>query len=125
MVTFPLGSVTVNPEIVAGVEGSDKLTPAAGTGFGMGTLKLSGPSGVVAGVAPLASSWAVAEPARGCPGDTSEAAVARALGMFTTVWYPVTLKVWPFVGAAGDSVAEVTASLRTMFPTGVPGQYSS
>jgi len=29
------------------------------------------------------------------------------------------------VGAAGDSVAEVVASLRAMLPTGVPGQYSS
>ena len=124
MVTGP-GSVAVNPEIVAGVEGSDKLTPASGTGLGMGTLKVSGPSGVLAGVAPLASIWAVAEPARGCPGETAAAAVARAAGRFTTVWYPVTLKVWPAVGAAGDSVAEVMASLSTMFPTGVPGQYSS
>ena len=63
MVMSPL--VAVNPEIVAGVEGSDRLTPAAGTGLGIGTLKESGPSGVVAGVAPLASIWAVAEPARG------------------------------------------------------------
>ncbi|MDR3649522.1 MAG: hypothetical protein P4L20_10560 [Acidimicrobiales bacterium] len=62
IVTDPL--VAVNPETVAGVEGSDRLTPAAGTGLGMGTLKSSGPSGVVAGVAPLASIWAVAEPVR-------------------------------------------------------------
>jgi len=35
------------------------------------------------------------------------------------------LKDWPAVGAAGDSVAEVTASLSAMFPTGVLGQYNS
>jgi len=63
MVMGPL--VAVKPAIVAGVEGSDRLTPAAGIGLGTGTLKASGPSGVVAGVAPLASIWAVAEPARG------------------------------------------------------------
>jgi hypothetical protein len=37
----------------------------------------------------------------------------------------VTLKDWPALGSTGESVAEVTASLRAMFPTGVPGQYSS
>ena len=61
--------VAVKPLTVAGVEGSDSDTPASGTGLGMGTLKLSGPSEVVAGVAPLASIWAVAEPVRlGCSG---------------------------------------------------------
>jgi len=35
------------------------------------------------------------------------------------------LKDWPELGSAGDSVAEVTASLRAMLPTGVFGQYSS
>ena len=50
----------------------------------MGTLKSSGPSGVVAGVAPVASIWAVAEPSRlGC---NDAAALARELGRFTTVW---------------------------------------
>jgi hypothetical protein len=78
--------VAVNPEMVAGVDGTDRGTPAAGTGLGMGTLKLRGPSAVVAGVAPLASIWAVAEPARGWPGEISPAAVAREAGMFTTVW---------------------------------------
>jgi hypothetical protein len=32
------------------------------------------------------------------------------------------LKDCPALGDAGDSVAEVTASLRTTEPTGVPGQ---
>ena len=63
--------VAVKPEIVAGVEGSERVTPEAGIGLGTGTLKESGPSGVWAGVAPLASIWAVAEPARGCPGETA------------------------------------------------------
>jgi len=67
--------VALNPLTVAGAVGSESVTPAAGTGLGMGTLKSSGPSEVVAGVAPLASIWAVAEPARvGC---TAAAALAR------------------------------------------------
>ena len=61
-----------------------KLTPAAGMGLGKATLKSSGPSGVVVGVAPEASIWAVAEPAR--VGDTAAAAEANAFGRFTTVW---------------------------------------
>ena len=123
MVMAPL--VAVNPLMVAGVVGSDKVTPAAGIGLGKGTLNVSGPWGVVAGVAPLASIWVVAEPVRGCPGETAAAAEANDWGRFTVVWYPVTLKDCPAVGAAGDNAAEVTASLRAMFPTGVPGQYSS
>ena len=76
--------VAVNPLTVAAVDGSDSATPSAGTGLGMGTLKLSGPSGVVAGVAPVASIWAVAEPSRlGC---NDAAALARDSGMFTMVW---------------------------------------
>ena len=47
--------VAVNPPMVAGVEGSDNVTPALGTGLGMGTLKSSGPWASAAGVAPLAS----------------------------------------------------------------------
>src|ERR1700688_4689681 len=78
--------VAVKPGIVAGVDGSVRLTPESGTGLGMGTLKASGPSGVVAGVAPLASIWAVAEPAKGWPGETAAAADASEAGRFTTVW---------------------------------------
>ena len=77
--------VAVNPGMVAGVLGSDRLTPAAGMGVGKGTLKVSC-CGVLAGVAPVASIWAVAEPARGCPGDTAAAAEASEAGRFTTVW---------------------------------------
>ncbi len=77
--------VAVKPGIVAGVAGSDRLTPDAGMGLGKGTLKVSC-WGVLAGVAPLASIWAVAEPARGCPGDTAAAADANDAGRFTTVW---------------------------------------
>jgi len=76
--------VAVNPLTVAAVEGSDRVTPSAGTGLGMGTLKLSGPSGVVAGTAPLASICAVAEPSRlGC---RDAAALANISGRFTIVW---------------------------------------
>jgi hypothetical protein len=77
--------VAVKPGTVAGVGGSDRLTPEGGIGLGKGTLKVSA-SGVVAGVAPLASIWAVAEPARGIPGDTAAAAEANDAGRFTTVW---------------------------------------
>ncbi len=70
--------VAVNPLTVAAVDGSDRATPESGTGLGMGTLKLSWPSGVVAGVAPVASIWAVAESCRlGC---NDAAALARELG---------------------------------------------
>jgi hypothetical protein len=41
------------------------------------------------------------------------------------VWYPVTVKDCPAPGLAGDRLADVTASLSTTFPTGVPGQYNS
>src|ERR1700691_2255907 len=115
--------VAVNGPSVEGVAGSDSDTPALGTGLGIVTLKVSVPDGNVAGVAPLARSWAVAEPVR--VGDREAAALANVSGRFTTVWYPVTLKVWPADGAAGDNMADVTASLSTMSPTGVPGQYSS
>src|ERR1700681_4783699 len=104
--------VAVNPLMVAGVSGSDSVTPEAGTGLGMATLKLNGPSGVLAGVAPLASIWVEADPIRLGP-PTAAAALASDCGRFTTVWYPVMLKAWPAVGAAGDSVAEVMASFRT------------
>ncbi len=76
--------VAVKPLTVAAVDGSDSDTPASGTGLGMGTLKSSGPSEVVAGVAPLASIWVVAEPVRlGC---SAAAAPASEAGRFTTVW---------------------------------------
>jgi hypothetical protein len=116
--------VAVNPLMVAGVSGSDRVIPESGIGLGKGTLKLNGPSGVVAGVAPLASIWVEAEPIRLGP-PTAAAAWASDDGKFTAVWYPVMLKDWPTVGAVGDNVAEVMASLRTTVPTGVPGQYSS
>ena len=116
--------VAVNPLMVAGVSGSDSESPESGIGLGKGTLKVSGPSGVMAGVAPMASIWVEAEPIRLGP-PTAAAALASDAGRFTTVWYPVTLKDWPEVGAAGDYVAEVTASLSTTLPTGVPGQNSS
>jgi hypothetical protein len=83
MVIAPL--VAVKPGTVAGVAGSDRLTPDAGMGLGKGTLKVSA-SGVFAGVAPLASIWAVAEPARGCPGETAAAAEANDAGRLTSVW---------------------------------------
>jgi len=76
--------VAVNPLTVLAGVGSIRVTPSVGTGLGMATLKLSGPSGVLAGVAPVASIWAVAEPVRlGC---RAAAAPAREAGMFTTVW---------------------------------------
>jgi hypothetical protein len=76
--------VAVKGPTVSGVEGSDRDTPASGIGLGKGRLKSSGPTGVVAGVAPLASTWAVADPAR--VGETAAAAEASEAGRFTTVW---------------------------------------
>jgi hypothetical protein len=73
IVTAP--PVALNPLTVVGAVGKESVTPAVGTGLGMVTLKSSGPSEVVAGVAPPASIWVVAEPDRlGC---TAAAAPAR------------------------------------------------
>ena len=66
----------------------------------------------------------MADPLRLGP-PTAAAAPANAAGRFTVVWYPVTLNDCPEAGVVGDNDAEVTASLRTTVPTGVPGQYSS
>jgi hypothetical protein len=66
------------------VAGNESATPAVGTGLGIVTLKLMGPTFVVAGVAPKASSWAVADPAN--VGETAAAAVAKDDGRFATVW---------------------------------------
>jgi hypothetical protein len=66
------------------VAGNESATPKLGTGLGIVTLKLSGPTLVVAGVAPVASIWAVADPAN--VGETAAAAVAREAGRFATVW---------------------------------------
>ena len=76
--------VAVKGPTVCGVEGNDSDTPASGMGLGNGRLKVSGPTGVVAGVAPLASTWAVAEPDK--VGETAAAAEASEAGRFTTVW---------------------------------------
>jgi len=76
--------VAVKGPTVCGDDGSDSVTPASGMGLGNGRLKLSGPTEVVAGVAPDASTWAVAEPAR--DDDTAAAAEAKDDGRFTTVW---------------------------------------
>jgi len=76
--------VAVKGPTVWGVAGSDNDTPASGIGLGKGRLKVSGPTGVAAGVAPLASTWAVAEPAS--DGETAAAAEASEDGRFTTVW---------------------------------------
>ena len=65
--------VAVNPGQWPGWGAATGSPPKAGIGLGKGTLKVSA-CGVVAGVAPLASIWAVAEPARGIPGDTAAAA---------------------------------------------------
>ncbi len=76
--------VAVNPEIVDGLSGNDSGTPSSGTGLGIVTLNVNGPCGVVAGVAPMASIWVVAEPVK--VGDSAAAAPASAAGRFTTVW---------------------------------------
>jgi hypothetical protein len=74
----------VKPLTVCGGDGNDNVTPASGTGLGIGTLKLSGPTGVLAGVAPSASICAVADPCKfGC---MAAAALANDAGIFTTVW---------------------------------------
>ena len=54
--------VALKGPTVWGVEGKERATPELGTGEGMGRLMLSGPTAMSAGVAPLASTWAVAVP---------------------------------------------------------------
>jgi hypothetical protein len=111
--------VAENPPTVAGVSGTMNGTSAV-TGFGNVMVKVDGPTGVVAGVAPLASIWKVAWPLN--VGAMAEAAMANDDGSKTEVWYPVRLNDWPDVGAAGESVAFVTTPLRAIVPMGVPGQ---
>ena len=52
----------VNGPTVDGAEGADNVRPDAGTGLGMGTLKLIAPDVRDEGVAPLASSVVVTVP---------------------------------------------------------------
>jgi len=56
--------VTVNGPTVMGSAGRSRVTPESGTGVGMVTSKLNGPSAVVAGVAPAASICVEAMPWR-------------------------------------------------------------
>lgn len=72
------------PSVPAGL-GRSRVIPLAGTGLGMGTLKLMVPLVKVAGVAPDTSSWVVADPARAVL-PSAAAAVANAAGMFAIVW---------------------------------------
>jgi hypothetical protein len=59
--------------------------PSAGTGLGMGTLKLMVPLVKVAGVPPDTSSWVVADPDNDVL-PRAAAAATKALGILTTVW---------------------------------------
>jgi len=70
---------------VWGVPGRLRGTPAAGTGDGMGKEMSSGPTAMWPGVAPLASTWAVALPEME---EFPRAAAALTIeeGRFTTVW---------------------------------------
>lgn len=75
--------VALKPLTVAGVDGRVNATPSAGTGDGMVTLKSSGPSGVDAGVAPLASILVLADPLS--VGEMAAAALAKAAGRLAVV----------------------------------------
>lgn len=81
--------VAVNGPSVAGDVGTVSTTPASGTGLGMVTVKLSVPVDSVAGVASVASIWAVTDPCS-C-GEMAAAAEANAAGRVTEVWYPLRL----------------------------------
>ena len=71
-------SAAVNgPRVDAGV-GKETVTPPAGTGFGMGRLKLMLPELMAAGVAPKASTCVVAVPLK--------AAIPRAAHPSRTCW---------------------------------------
>jgi hypothetical protein len=76
--------VAVKGPTVCAVEGTDKVTPAEGTGLGMVTVKSSGPTFVVAGVAPVASTLVTALPVMAVF-PRAAAAAAMAAGMSTTV----------------------------------------
>jgi hypothetical protein len=76
--------VAVYGPTVSGLAGRSRATPVDGTGTGRVTLKLKGPSALLAGVAPLARTVAVAEPVS--VGWMASAAPAKELGRFTSVW---------------------------------------
>jgi hypothetical protein len=75
----------VNGPIVAGAEGTARAKPDEGTGVGMGTSKLMAPEGIAAGVAPLASTWVVADPAM-LMFPRAWAAATMSCGMLRLVW---------------------------------------
>jgi len=103
-----------------GAEGRSRVSPDVGIGLGMGVLNVI-VSDVVAGVAPVASTWIVAVPLiEEFP--SAAAALAIWVGIETVDWKPVRLNVSPDVGADGLMVPLVSTSLRAMLPTGVPGQ---
>ena len=53
------------------------------------------------------------------------ACCTTAWGIENCVWRSTSWNCWPWVKVDGEIVAVVVVSLRTMFPTGLPGQYSS
>ena len=115
--------VAVNGPMVVGGEGRSKVRPVGGTGLGMGALKARSPDAIEAGVAPVASTATAAVPVMdGFP----RAAAAETIddGSVSEVWKFAALNCWPAERSAGI-VALVVTLLRTMLPTGVPGQYSS
>ena len=75
--------VAVNGPSVAGDEGTFSGTPELGMGFGYVMLMASPWSGIVAGVAPVASSCVFAVPDN--VGAMAAAAEAKEAGRFTLV----------------------------------------
>jgi hypothetical protein len=120
-VTWP--PVGVKGPMVPADDGRSKVRPVAGSGLGMGTLMSMGPDDTVAGVAPTASTFTTASPTIA---ELPRAAAAPAIddGSVSWVWKLVASNDCPTDSALGIEAVVVTL-LRTMLPTGVPGQYSS
>lgn len=76
--------VVNGPSVVAGL-GRSRVIPSAGTGLGMGTLKLMVPLDKVVGVPPSTSSWVVADPAK---------AVFPSAAAAATNWFGTLAMVW-------------------------------
>src|ERR1019366_4887347 len=113
--------VAVNGPTVSAGDGTSIATPDDGMGLGIGTSKATAPVGIDEGVAPAASIAVEMVPSI----DVRPMALiccTTDAGSWACICAPVRLNCCPGVGLAGDSAPVTATSLRTRFPTGVPGQ---
>ena len=84
VMVMPVDVAVKGPTVAAG-DGRSSGRPPLGIELGIGTLKLKGPSVMLAGVAPVASTFVVAVPLMAVL-PKAAAAETRDAGIETTVW---------------------------------------